>query len=577
MTQSTDVTRPVNWFLSNIMINICAIIPCYNHDSVIADTVRSLSEYVNKIIIVDDGSNDATRDKLQRLSQQYGDLVHLFRLDINCGKGCAVKQGIRIAHKQGFTHAIQIDADGQHDVSNTPLLIEHARTFPTCLITGIPQYDDTVNIGRFIGRYITHVWVWIETLSFSIKDSMCGFRVYPVKETLTTISSCNIGDRMDFDTEIMVRMYWRGIMVKNVPVRVKYIKGGLSHFRMFHDNLLISRMHTRLFFGMLLRLPRLLVRKLLTGNNDIHWSRQKEKGTYIGLKFLFLIYRIFGKKIFSIFLHPVVLFFYVFSPDKRRASRKYLQKVNQVNKVETQVRWYHCYAHFVAFGYCMLEKLVSWVAEDLPIAAFRGVELYQDLELKKQGAVFIGSHLGNLEYCRALSRKATNKTINAVVFLEHAENFNRILKEVNPDFDINLVHVSSFGIDTAINFREKISNGEILVIVGDRTSPFAGERNVEADFLGEMANFPQGPFILASLMDCPVYLLFCIKQQEGYNIYLEPFREKASLPRKGRQDALKQLVQDYANRLEYFCLKAPFQWFNFFDFWKKQEVNNDNE
>jgi len=553
------------------MINICAIIPCYNHDNVIADTVRALSEYVSKIIIVDDGSEEKTRQILHRLADQYTNIVHLHRIEKNCGKGCAVKQGIRIAHDLGFTHALQIDADGQHDVLSTPLLIEHARTFPDSLVTGIPRYDETINLGRFIGRYITHVWVWIETLSLSIKDSMCGFRVYPVKETMKLLDTCTIGDRMDFDTEIMVRMYWQGVRVINVPVQVKYIKDGLSHFRMFKDNLLISRMHARLFFGMLPRLPRLLYKKFATNSSAQHWSRQKEKGTYLGLKFLFLVYRIFGRRVFTLFLHPVVFFFYLFSADKRHASRKYLLRINLAKGDQSPVRWYHVYAHFVSFGYCILDKLVSWLTDNLPLSGFTGREIFQKLEEQQQGAVFIGSHLGNLEYCRALSHKATNKTINAVVFLEHAENFTRVLKEVNPDFDINLVHVGSFGIDTALRFREKVENGEILVIVGDRTSPFAGERNIEAEFLGEPASFPQGPFILAGLMDCPVHLLFCIKEEEGYNIYLEPFRDKAALPRKGRQDALKEMVQDYAGRLEYYCLKTPLQWFNFFDFWAKNK------
>ncbi len=553
------------------MINTCAIIPCYNHDVVIADIIRSLSEYVGKVIIVDDGSGPDTKLGLEKLAAQYSDLVHLSRIEKNSGKGNAVMHGFRLAGEMGFTHALQVDADGQHDISATPLLIEHARTFPHALVTGVPIYDETINIGRFIGRYITHIWVWIETLSFSIKDSMCGFRVYPIKESLAVMATGKIGNYMDFDTDIMVRMYWQGVKVVSVPIRVIYIKDGISNFRMLMDNLLISRMHAYLFFGMLLRLPKLLLRKLDSSGGGKHWSRQKEKGTYIGLKFLFLMYKWFGKGIFSLFLHPVLFFFFILSPDKRRASRKYLEHVEKVTGNNKTIRWYHCYRHFISFGYCILDKLIAWLASSLPIAGFFGEQVYRDLEVKNQGAVFIGSHLGNLEYCRALSRGATSKTINAVVFQEHAENFNRVVKEVNPDFEINLVHVSSFGIDTAINFREKIAQGEILVIVADRTSPFADERNIEAEFMGEMAVFPQGPFVLAAVMDCPVYLIFCIKEQDGYNIYLEPFRDEVALPRKERQQALQQLVRGYAQRLEHYCLKAPLQWFNFYDFWTKNK------
>jgi len=563
--------HPVSCCLADPMISVCAIIPCYNHAATIADTVRSLSEFVQRIIIIDDGSEAHARRTLELLVTQYSDLIYLHRIEQNCGKGCAVKEGIHLASKHGYSHALQIDADGQHDVTSIPILIEHARTFPHSLVTGVPHYDETINIGRFIGRYITHVWVWIETLSLDIRDSMCGFRVYPVAETIEIIDSIATGDRMDFDTEIMVRMYWQGVDIKNVPVNVKYHKDGLSHFRMVRDNILISRMHARLFFGMLLRIPKLLYRKFGRTDGQQHWSRQKEKGTYLGLKFLFLVYRMFGRAVFTLLLHPVVFFFYIFSADKRSASKDYLQHINRKTNTNVPVHWYHSYAHFISFGYCILDKLAAWLSDDLPVASFTGEKYFRELEVNQQGAVFIGSHLGNLEYCRALSRGATSKKINAVVYLENAENFTRMLKEVNPAVDINLVHVSSFGVDTAIYFREKIAQGEILVIVGDRTSPYADERNIEADFLGDRASFPQGPFILACLMDCPVYLLFCIKEQDGYNIYLEPFRDRLTLPRKERQRALSELVQEYAGRLETYCLKAPLQWFNFFDFWARKD------
>ena len=173
-------------------------------------------------------------------------------------------------------------------------------------------------------------------------------------------------------------------------------------------------------------------------------------------------------------------------------------------------------------------------------------------------------------------QRVTKKTINAVMFTEHAENFTRTLREVNPNFDVNLVQVSSFGIDTAIRFREKISNGEILVIVGDRTSPFAHDRNIYTEFLGKPAAFPQGPFVLASLMECPVYLLFCLDEGDGYKIYLEPFSDNAKLPRNQRESALTELIQNYANRLEFYCKKAPLQWFNFFDFWAKPESSSQS-
>ena len=530
------------------MPRFCAVIPCYNHHAVIADTVRALLEYVEKVIIVDDGSREDTRQVLEQLAGQYGDKLCLYRFEQNQGKGVAALKAFRLADEFGFSHAVQIDADGQHDMLNTPLLIEHARTFPDALVTAIPEYDETVDRVRFIFRYLTHFWVWVETLSFQIKDSMCGFRVYPLKQTIELINKRKIGTHMDFDTDIMVKLYWRGVDVISVPTRVRYNQDGSSNFRVFKDNVLISLKH---------------------------WSVQKEKGTYLGLKFISMIYKWFGRGVFSLFLYPTILFFFLFSPDKRQASREYLTVMNKELGIDKKVRWYHIYKHFTTFGYSALDKLAAWLEKDLPIKKFQGAELYQELEEQGQGAVFIGSHLGNLEYLRALSRTATKKTINAVVYTDHAENFARTLREISPEFDVNLVQVSSFGIDTAIKFREKINNGEILVIVGDRTSPYAHDRNIDVDFFGRKAAFPQGPFVLASLMDCPVYLIFCIDDGSGYSIYLEHFRDRARLPRDTRETELVALIQNYAQRLEHYCKKAPLQWFNFFDFWAKTNSSSE--
>ena len=179
----------------------------------------------------------------------------------NQGKGAAVMTGIRHAADAGYTHVLQIDADGQHRAADIPRFIEHAAANPESLIVGYPQYDESVPAIRLYGRYLTHVWVWINSLSLQIKDSMCGFRVYPVAPMLTLGQQHKLGTRMDFDTEVLVRLCWDGAHIINVGTRVGYPADGVSHFRMFFDNLLISRMHATLFFGMLLRAPKLLVRK----------------------------------------------------------------------------------------------------------------------------------------------------------------------------------------------------------------------------------------------------------------------------------------------------------------------------
>jgi glycosyltransferase involved in cell wall biosynthesis len=239
----------------------CALIPIYNHKDTIARTVQALRAYELPVMIVDDGSDAATRDVLDTLAREVPD-VHLLRLPHNQGKGRALTTGLLAAHEAGYTHALQIDADGQHDTTDVPHFLAEARAHPRALVCGRAVYDDSVPRARLYGRYVTHFFVWVETLSFAISDSMCGYRLYPLAATCAEIARAPLPARMDFDTEMAVRLAWRDVPMRNLSTRVIYPENGLSHFRMLHDNLRISAMHTRLLLGMLPRAPRLLWRRL---------------------------------------------------------------------------------------------------------------------------------------------------------------------------------------------------------------------------------------------------------------------------------------------------------------------------
>ena len=133
------------------------------------------------------------------------------------------------------------------------------------MIAGCPVYDAVVPAIRLYARYLTHIWVWINTLSLEITDSMCGFRVYPLAPMLALQRRRRFGSRMDFDTDMLVRLYWDGLQIVNLPTRVGYPSDGVSHFRAVRDNVLITRMHALLFFGMLPRLPKLIMRHFGAG------------------------------------------------------------------------------------------------------------------------------------------------------------------------------------------------------------------------------------------------------------------------------------------------------------------------
>ncbi|WP_305408783.1 glycosyltransferase family 2 protein [Photobacterium leiognathi] len=559
--------------------NPCFLIPCYNHGATVPAVIDALTSYGFPIIIVDDGSELATRKILSEQAKRPN--ITIVTLPKNQGKGGAVIAGIKQADRLGFSHALQIDADGQHDLTALPKLLESSQAHPEALISGQPIYDDSVPKSRLYGRYATHIWVWIETLSFNIKDSMCGFRSYPIRPIVNVINHNKLGLRMDFDTEIMVRFYWNNGDIRFIDTKVIYPEDGISHFDALWDNVKISWMHTKLFFGMLPRIPKLIKRK---STEQQHWSSHTERGTILGIKTLLAVYSLLGRRAFNVLLKAVMGYYYLTGKKARKASEDYLEQLESYardNQLALPSKL-NSYDHLLSFGHTMLDKLVAWKGDysenNLTI---HGDEHFNELAKRQQGIVVLGSHLGNLELCRALSSRHPDIKINALVFTEHAERFNAVLKAINPDSDLNLIQVNELGADTAIMLQQKVEQGEWVVIVGDRTSVTKEQRVVWADFLGKPAPFPQGPFILASVLKVPVYTLFGLRDDSQatphFDVYFEPFSEQLILPRKTRETALQETVQQYASRLESYTIKAPLQWYNFFNFWQLSGKNNDNQ
>ncbi|WP_421171557.1 glycosyltransferase family 2 protein [Aeromonas dhakensis] len=561
-------------------MNPCLLIPCYNHAGPLAAVLALLAEFELPCLLVDDGSEPVAAAALDALAARYP-WVSLLRHPHNQGKGGAVMTGLRRAHELGFSHALQVDADGQHDLTDLPALLAEARQHPAALVSGRPLYDDSVPKGRLYGRYITHVWVWIETLSFAIKDSMCGFRVYPLAPTCALLERVTLGRRMDFDTEVMVRLHWAGVPMRFVPTRVIYPVDGRSHFRLFRDNLDISWMHTRLvcrlLWDLLLRLcrwPARLGARLtrLWRERRTHWSRTPERGSLLGMQIMLASYRLLGRRGFSLLLYPVIGYFWLTGRAQREASRAYLARLETfagAQGVALPAEPRSSFRHFLRFGEAALDKLAGWRGDITEQQVeLVGAEHYQAAINSGKGVLLLGSHLGDLELCRALGSRKQGLRINALVFTRHAARFNALLKQINPDSHLNLIQVQELGADTAILLKEKLEQGEWVVIVGDRTSVTREKRVIWADFLGAPAPFPLGPFVLSNVLGCPVYLMFGLKEQGRFRVHFEPFADGQPLPRQGRQQILASRVQAYADRLQHHCLRAPLDWFNFFDFWQ---------
>lgn len=240
----------------------CAIVPVFNHGFTAEAVVKDLIEHSIPVILIDDGSAEESKKELEKIHEKYAQCT-LFTLKKNKGKGGAVKEGIIQAYNLGYSHALQVDADGQHDLNNIDLFIDEARQHPESLIAGYPQYDESVPKSRLEGRKITTFFVHLETLSTDITDAMCGFRVYPLEATCKLVKGSWIKNRMEFDIEILVKLHWKNIQMRFHPVKVIYPEGGISNFRMIRDNAAISFSHFTLLVGTFFRLPVLLFRIIL--------------------------------------------------------------------------------------------------------------------------------------------------------------------------------------------------------------------------------------------------------------------------------------------------------------------------
>jgi len=242
------------------------LIPSYNPGPKVFETVRDARAHWAPVWIVVDGSTDGTPPELQRMARDDPHL-RVIVLPRNRGKGSAVLEGIRMARSMGYTHVLTMDSDGQHPAGLIPEFMAASAANPGAMILGKPVFDASAPTIRVRGRKLSNWWANVETLWAGIGDSLFGFRIYPIAELLGVMEAGAWMRRFDFDPEAAVRLAWRGVRPINIDAPVRYLttaEGGVSHFNYLRDNVLLTCMHTRLVFGFVARLPRLVQQRLRT-------------------------------------------------------------------------------------------------------------------------------------------------------------------------------------------------------------------------------------------------------------------------------------------------------------------------
>lgn len=298
-----------------------------------------------------------------------------------------------------------------------------------------------------------------------------------------------------------------------------------------------------------------------------HWANIQEITFIQGMRLLLWIFRMFGKWPFRIILYFIVWCYYLTNARARAASKDYLNKIQALSNRHSEK--FTVFRHFMSFAESIFDKLLLWCGKynQANIHCY-GQEAINAAADKKQGGILICAHLGNLELCRVVSQQYPHLKFTLLMHTKHAKTFNAFLAELNPASQLNIMQVTEFSPQTAMLLTEKVAQGEFIVIAGDRIPVSLHPRVTWVPFLNHAAPFPIGPYLLAHLLECPVYLMFALHHKKGVDIYFEYFCERIQLIHQRRDAQLNTYASQYAERLSYYCLQTPLQWFNFYFFWE---------
>jgi len=559
------------------------LVPFYNHPQNIKALIAALKTYELPVIVVDDGSDEASKLILAELERTEGILL-LTRAQ-NGGKGIAMKDGFKFALNRGFSHVLQIDADFQHDAALIGEFLRQSETHPQSIVCANPIYGEDAPKSRVYGRKITNFWVAINTLSLGVKDAMCGFRVYPL-EQLKKAAAKSKTNRMEFDIEILVNAVRQGIDVRWIDTCVRYEKGGVSHFKMLRDNALISLMHAKCFFslpkfalGKIWRAcglnsseknganAQISVEPLENAEQNLWWKKQERGGAFFLRLSLFLV-QILPEFALKFIVKIVVWFYYIFSKNERENIAAFRLNLSVFAGAQT-LKGTSVFSHFEAFGGAICDKFRVWKGkikdDELEIIDLERIK--SELIGAKKGQILLTAHLGNVEICKALAARVDGFRMVILTYDENSRKFNEVLREISKnDGSVRMMAVNKLDVAAMLELKNIVESGEHIGIMGDRT-PLGGDKATRVKFLGNEAGFNYGPYLIAGILGVKISSLWCQKIGGKFRIELVPLASAVKLGRDKAASA-RQYLQIYVRELENRCKQTPTQWFNFFDFWR---------
>jgi len=308
------------------------------------------------------------------------------------------------------------------------------------------------------------------------------------------------------------------------------------------------------------------------GDSSNRWTRITERGTLLGMRVTVWCYRNFGRRVCLALAHVVVTYFFLTDGAGRKASRAYLARVWRDPRgrrvLGHRPGTWQSFLHYRAFALAIVDRLAIWSGAlgEIEFDA-HGIELVDRLTAEGHGALVIGAHLGSFDAMRLLAER-TNTVVNVLMFTAHAQRINRIFRELSPDAGARVIAVEPGSVHSVFEIRACLARGEVVAILGDRVEAGDRGRTSRVPFLGDPVELPQAPFLLADLLGYPVFLMLALRIRTGrYTVHTEKLADRVRLPQNAREKGASELLTTYAARLENYCLEAPYQWFNFFDYW----------
>ena len=303
-----------------------------------------------------------------------------------------------------------------------------------------------------------------------------------------------------------------------------------------------------------------------------HWSALKERGAAWGPAVLGFIYRTFGRGFCVVAMAPALFYFFITGARQRRASIDYLRRLWAFSGWPGRPGLGRALRHFFAFGESLVDRFGAWIGhvDRANVDAIDG-RAFDAMREDKRGTLILSAHVGATEIVRAIASRHQQRPISIVIHSPHAAGYNQLIQRFAPQSQVSLIQAAEFDVSAAVAISAAIERGEWVVMMGDRMPVNrAAARAIIVDFLGAPAAFPQGPFVMAAALRCPIYTLFCVRRNGRYNAEVAMLSDGVAAPRNQRQATLTALVESYARALEALLQSAPYQWFNFYDYWAAQ-------